>query len=141
MRNWSRNLLFLSIFFLSLSLSLISPSLSISLLLPISLSLSFSLSLFSLSFSLAYPMDVFVLNIIKYIILTQIWFGECNYLMIINWICHTKSESDLFLYTRNFKRTFKISFWLHNHHLNFCSSAMNSQKLLSSQKTGMKCSY
>ena len=44
---------------LSLSLSLISPSLSISLLVPFSLSLL--LSLFSLPFSLAYLMDVFVL--------------------------------------------------------------------------------
>ena len=42
-------------------------------------------------------------------------------------------DSDLFLYTRNW--TFKTSYtWVQIHHLNLCSSAVNSQRLLWSQK-------
>ena len=40
--------------------------------------------------------------------------GKFEPLMLINWICHTKSESDLFLYTKNLKPIFeyKIFFWI-----------------------------
>ena len=68
--------------------------------------------------------------------MTQIWFGGCNWLfykvknsfcvcreflslMLINWICQTKSESDLFLYTRNLSNEllkpvfeYKIPLWI-----------------------------
>ena len=72
--------------------------------------------------------------------LAQIWFGECTLwfskvknlcglfwifnLIYINWICHTKSESDFFLCT-------KLSF----------EYVMNSQRLLRSQKAGVKFSF
>ena len=59
--------------------------------------------------------------------------------MLINWILHTKSESDLFLYTRNLWNerlktvlSTKITFWI-------CSRTVNSQRF--SQKAGEKCSY
>ena len=87
------------------------------------------------------------ITMIWYIFLTQIWFGECNQwllkvkscvmyvgnfypLMLIYWICQTKSESDLFLYT---------GFWVQNYILNLCSGAVNLQRLLCSQKAGVKC--
>ena len=44
-----------------------------------------------------------------------------------NWICRTKSESYLFLYSRNL--------------LDYHSCGMNLQGLFCSQKTGVKCSY
>ena len=41
-------------------------------------------------------------------------------LMLFNWICHNKSESELFLYTRNLKNKrlkpafeYKITFWIY----------------------------
>ena len=61
-------------------------------------------------------------------------------LMLINWICYTNSESNLFLYAKSLKRTFKIGFWVQSHLLNLCSNAVNSQRLLCSQKAGVKCS-
>ena len=49
--------------------------------------------------------------------------------MLINWICHTKSESYLFLYTSNhYYERFKSGFWGQNHLMNLCSIAVNSQK-------------
>ena len=36
---------------------------------------------------------------------------------------------------------FKTGFWEQNHLLYLCSSALNSQSLLCSQKAGVKCSY
>ena len=39
-------------------------------------------------------------------------------LMIINWICHTKSESDYFsVYQKSLKRTFKTGFWVLNYNI------------------------
>ena len=38
-----------------------------------------------------------------------------------------------------FKRIFKTGFWVKNHLLNLCSSAVNSQRLLRNKKAGAKC--
>ena len=48
---------------------------------------------------------------------------------------------DLFLYTKSSKQTFKTCFGVQNHHLNVCSSGVNSQSILCSQKAGVKCLY
>ena len=48
-----------------------------------------------------------------------VYVGDVWPLMLFNWIRHTKSESDLSL----------------------SSSPANSQRLLCSQKAGIKCSY
>ena len=48
--------------------------------------------------------------------------------MLINWIHHTKSESDFF------------DFWVQNHIFILWFSALTSQRLLCSQKTDVKCS-
>ena len=42
---------------------------------------------------------------------------------------------------KSLKLTFKPGFWVQNHPLNLCSSAVDSQKLLCSQKAAVKCSY
>ena len=47
----------------------------------------------------------------------------------------------IFVYQKSLKWTFKTSFWVQNHLLNLCSSAVNSQRLMYSQKAGVKCSY
>ena len=47
----------------------------------------------------------------------------------------------IFVYQKSLYQTFHISFWAENHLLNLCSSAVNSQKLLCSQKAGMKWLY
>ena len=59
--------------------------------------------------------------------------------MLIHWIRHTKSESDLCLYTRNLLNErlkpvleYKITFWIY---------VANSQRLLSTQEAGVKFSY
>ena len=62
---------------------------------------------------------VYLYNI--YIFLTQIWFGKCNKwllkvkkfvpLMLIDWICYTKLELDLFLYIRNNTLEHKFKQW------------------------------
>ena len=76
---------------LSLSLSLISPSLSISLVLPFSLSPSLSPSLFSLFsiwFSLAYLMDVFVLVFLKsYDSSSKIGSGKGGFTRLLHLFC------------------------------------------------------
>ena len=46
-------------------------------------------------------------------------------------------DSELFLYTYNLK----TGFWVRNHLYNLCSSAVNSQRSLCSQKAVVKCSY
>ena len=44
-------------------------------------------------------------------------------------------DSILFLlYKKSLKQTFKTGFWVQNHLLNLCSSALNSQRSLCSQK-------
>ena len=45
----------------------------------------------------------------------------------------------IFVYLKSLKRTVNTGFWLENHLLNLFSSAVNSQKLLCSQKAGVKC--
>ena len=40
---------------------------------------------------------------------------------------------------KTFKQTFKTGFWVQNHLLNLCSSSVNSQRLLCSQKARVKC--
>ena len=57
--------------------------------------------------------------------------------MLINWIRHTKSESELFLYTRNLKNKRYTGFLVQNHLLKLCSSAVNSQGLFCNQKVGV----
>ena len=48
--------------------------------------------------------------------------------MLINSIRHTKSESDLLFYIPEvFKTTFKTGFWVQNHVLYLCFSAVDSQ--------------
>ena len=47
--------------------------------------------------------------------------GNFEPLILINWI-----------------QTFKTGFWVQNHLLNLCTSAVNSQMLLCSQKAGVK---
>ena len=71
--------------------------------------------------------------------------------MLINCICNTKSESDLFLYTRNLLSTKSlIGFGPVNSQSQLCSQKAGIgmvlkpsgiQKLLCSQIAGMKCSY
>ena len=39
------------------------------------------------------------------------------------------------------KRTYKAGFWVQNHLLNMCSSAVGSQRFLGNQKAGANCSY
>ena len=48
--------------------------------------------------------------------------------MLINRLCHTKSELIFFVYQKSLKRTFKTGFWVQNHFLNLFSSTMNSQR-------------
>ena len=62
-------------------------------------------------------------------------------LKLINLIRHTKSESDLFCIPEIFKTNVLNRFLVQNHLLNLCSGAVNSQRLLCSQKAGVKCSY
>ena len=53
------------------------------------------------------------------------------YLMLISWICQTKSESDLFLYIRNLlNERLKTGYWVQNHPLNLCSKVFNIPFLL-----------
>ena len=56
--------------------------------------------------------------------------------MVIDLICQTKSESDLFCIPENerLKPVFEYK-------ITFFSSAVNLQRLLCSQKAGVKCSY
>ena len=62
--------------------------------------------------------------------------------MLIDLICHNKSQLDLLLYTRNFENEhLKHFFLVQNHLLNMCSRAVNLQMLLCSQKTGVKSLY
>ena len=44
------------------------------------------------------------------------------------------------MYQKSLKRTFKTGFSVQNHLLNLCSSAVNSQRLLCSQKADVKYS-
>ena len=44
----------------------------------------------------------------------------------------------IFLYQKSLKRTFQTGFWVQNHLLNLCSSVVNSQRLLCSQKASVK---
>ena len=60
--------------------------------------------------------------------------------MLINLIFHTKSESELFLYTPEIFK-FQTGFCVQNHLLNLCSRVVNSQRFFCSQKAGVKCSY
>ena len=43
----------------------------------------------------------------------------------IDYICHSKSESDLFYIPEIFKWTFKTGFWMQNHLLNLFYSVWN----------------
>ena len=63
--------------------------------------------------------------------------------MLTKWTCHTKSESDLFfVYKKYLKQMFKTGLCIKKKHLlNLCSSVVNSQRLLCSQKAGVNCSY
>ena len=56
----------------------------------------------------------------------------CREFLTFNWICLTKSESEII--PDIMKRTFKTGFWVQSHLLNLCSSVVNSQRLLCSQK-------
>ena len=56
--------------------------------------------------------------------------------MLIYLILNTKSESDLFLYTRNLSNGCLDPVWVQNHLLNLCSRGVNSQRLCS-QKAGV----
>ena len=47
----------------------------------------------------------------------------------------------IFVYQKSLKRTFKTVFWVQKHLSNLCSSAVDSQRLLCSQKAGVKCFY
>ena len=40
----------------------------------------------------------------------------------------------IFVYQKSSKQTFKTGFWVQNHLLNLCSSAVNSQRLLCNKK-------
>ena len=44
----------------------------------------------------------------------------------------------IFVYQKSLKRTFKTGFWVQNHLLNLCSRAVNSQRLLCSQRAGVR---
>ena len=47
----------------------------------------------------------------------------------------------IFVYKKSLKQKFKAGFWVQNHLLNLCYSAVNSQRLLYSKEAGVKCSY
>ena len=44
----------------------------------------------------------------------------------------------IFVYQKSSKRKFKTGFWVQDHLFNLCSSAVSSQRLLFSQKAGVK---
>ena len=48
--------------------------------------------------------------------------------------------SIFFVYKKSLKRKLKTGFWVQNHLMNLCSSAVNSQRLLCILKAGVKCS-
>ena len=56
------------------------------------------------------------------------------------WIFNQTLVRYLFAYQKSLNGTFRTGFWVQNHLLNLCSSAVNSQRLLCSQKAGVKYS-
>ena len=103
-----------------------------------------------------FPLCKLMVSIEKqYIFFTQIWFGEwilkvkhsccvCREFLTLNAYLLNLSYQiwvGYFIIPEIFKTYVETGFWVQNHLMNLCSRAVNSQRLLYSQKAGVKCSY